>query len=127
MADGHVYFAEDVFGVQFCLREGAVYTFDPEIGAFDEIAPDLDAWAETVLDDVNTLTGYPLAHEWQSKHGRLPVNCRLIPITPFVLGGEYTIANVRVLDAAEGMRYRSEIALQIRDVPDGGHVKLTVE
>jgi hypothetical protein len=35
MADGAVFFAEDVFGVQFALRDEAVQTFDPETGATD--------------------------------------------------------------------------------------------
>src|SRR4051812_41460516 len=32
MADEGLFFAEDVFGTQFVLREGAVETFDPETG-----------------------------------------------------------------------------------------------
>lgn len=126
MADGAVFFAEDVFGTQFCLREDIVATFDPETGAFETMASSLEHWAQLILDDHAYWTGHPLAHDWQAAHGPLPVGSRLLPVTPFVLGGEYTLENLRAIVATEGMRYRASIAHQIRDLPDGAQIELRV-
>jgi len=43
------------------------------------------------------------------------------------MGGEYTIENLWAGDAVQGMRFKGDVALQIRDVPDGGAVKLKIE
>jgi hypothetical protein len=124
MAEGATYFGEDVFGVQFCIRDGAVCTFDPETGAFEVMARDLEEWASHVLDDYGMWTGHPIAHEWQAEHGQIPLGSRLVPITPFVLGGDFAVANVHALDAVKGMQFRASIAVQIRDLPDGAKVEL---
>ena len=33
-----LFLAEDICGVQFCIRDGAVCTFDPETAAFEKIS-----------------------------------------------------------------------------------------
>jgi hypothetical protein len=38
MADGLVFFAEDLFGSQFALRNGEVVSFDPETGGVEHLA-----------------------------------------------------------------------------------------
>jgi hypothetical protein len=124
MADGAVHFAEDVFGTQFCVRDRSISTFDPETGAFEAMASDLDEWADKILEDYGVWTGYPLAHEWQVLHGPIPLGARLVPVTPFVLGGDYTVENVHAVEAARGMRLRASVAVQIRDLPDGAKVVL---
>jgi hypothetical protein len=126
MADVGVFFAEDVFGVQFVLRDNGVFTFDPETGNLEWMATDLEDWAGRILGDFAALSGYALAHEWQEHHGPIPVGVRLTPKTPFVLGGEYSMENLHPLEAVQAMRLRGAIALQIRDLPDGARVKLQV-
>jgi hypothetical protein len=39
------------------------------------------------------------------------------PKKPFVIGGEYEVANLKVMDAVEAMQYRGYLAQQLRDVP----------
>jgi hypothetical protein len=124
LADGAVYFAEDVFGTQFCARENAIYTFDPETGEFEAMAGSLEEWASEILDDYESLTGSPLAHEWQVAHGPIPIGSRLVPMRPFVLGGEYEVENLRAMDAVKSMKFCASIAVQIRDLPDGAAVEL---
>lgn len=126
MAVGHLFFAEDVFGGQFSLRAGEIFMFDPETGASHRVASDLEDWAEALLADYEFLTGYPVAHEWQARHGPLPPGHRLVPKLPFVLGGEYTIDNVYPVEAAEGMRLRGELGMQLLDLPDGSRVTYRV-
>jgi hypothetical protein len=124
LAEGCFFFAEDVFGGQFCFRDDAVFAFDPETGAQELMASTLEEWAEALLADYDVLTGFPLAHEWQVEHGLLEQGARLVPLTLFVLGGEFSVENLRVMGAAEGMRARGPLAVQLRYVPDGVRVSL---
>jgi hypothetical protein len=126
VSEAGLFFAEDAFGGQFCLREDRVFAFDPETGGLEYVAEDLEEWAKTILMDYEVLTGYPLARQWQAENGRIPEGHRLVPITPFVMGGEFSIENLRVCDAVEGMRLRADIAAQIRDLPDGASISFGV-
>lgn len=126
LADGSLYFAQDIFGDQFCIRVDGIYHFNPETAQLDKLAPDLDGWARIVLDDYNLLTGYPLGKEWQQMHGRLAPGSRLLPKMPFVFGGEFSVENLYPFDAVTGMRFRGSIAVQTKDVPDGRQIRLRV-
>lgn len=126
-ADGLWCFAEDAFGCQFALRDGAVVGFDPETGDIEVVASDLEGWAAALLDDLEVRTGHPVAYAWQQQHGPLPTTCRLVPTIPFVLGGEFDVGNVHALDRLQGMELRASIARQIRDLPDGAPITLRVE
>ena len=120
------FFAEDAFGVQFALHAGSVVIFEPETGNVEELAEGIEGWADKILADYANLTGYPLAHEWQVQHGRLLPGKRLLPKRPFVLGGDYSVGNLYALDAADGMRLRGDLAVQLKDLPDGATVRFTV-
>lgn len=126
MAEGCLFFAEDVFGGQFCLRDGRVFSFDPETGELKPIAESAEAWSTEILKNYEFWTGYPLAHDWQKAHGTLPIGSRLVATTPFVLGGEYIVTNLHAVESARAMRLRASIAMQIRDLPDGVGATLKV-
>ncbi|HXE56018.1 MAG TPA: hypothetical protein VN541_23535 [Tepidisphaeraceae bacterium] len=125
--DDVLFFAEDVFGGQFCVRGNRIGTFEPETGLISELAGSIDEWAEQILARPNYLTGYPLSHTWQMTNGPLPHGTRLVPKTPFVLGGKYELANLHAMRDAESMSFRASIANHIRDVPDGGKVILRIK
>ncbi|NWB11820.1 SMI1/KNR4 family protein [Pseudomonas sp. D5002] len=127
IADGCLFFAEDIFGGQFCIKDNKIYIFDPETGALEYLADDIESWAKIILSDYEALTGYPLAHQWQKKNGQLPTGKRLLPKVPFVLGGEFVLDNMYLADAVEGMRFRADIACQIKDLPDGAEIKLKTD
>jgi hypothetical protein len=128
LADGLFFFAEDIFGGQFAIRESDsnFYIFEPETGALEQLASDLEGWAGAILSDYNYLTGYPLAHEWQLKNGALPVGKRLAPKIPFVGGGKFELSNIYLADPVELMRFRGMIAQKIKDLPDGAQIKFKV-
>ncbi|MCB1878412.1 MAG: SMI1/KNR4 family protein [Chromatiales bacterium] len=126
LADDCLFFAEDVFGGQFCIKDSKVYTFDPETGALDYLADDIEGWAQAIVSDYEVLTGYPLAHQWQERNGQLPARKRLLPKLPFVAGGEFVLDNLYLADAVEGMRFRADIANQIKDLPDGAQIKFDI-
>ncbi|MEZ6073144.1 MAG: hypothetical protein R3C10_23470 [Pirellulales bacterium] len=116
------FFAEDVFGGQYCLREAKICAFDPETGVFEEMSSSLGAWANDVMSDYEFRTGYPLAHEWQIGKAPLPLGMRLLPKTPFVCGGKYEVENLYSVADVKGMLFRASIANQIRDLPDGAEI-----
>jgi len=121
-----LFFAEDAFGCQHCICTDGVAVFDPESGQFEKIADTLEGWAQVVMQDYEYRTGYPLAHEWQLRNHPLEPGTRLLPIMPFVLGGEYALDNIYAADELEGMILRAAIASQIRDVPDGDKVVIKI-
>jgi hypothetical protein len=120
------FFAEDVFGSQFAVRDNAIYIFEPETGAFELLAHDIESWAQKILDDLNYLTGRSLAIAWRSRHGAIEPGRRLAPITPFFLGGEYVVENLFAASSVESMRCRGDIAMQTRDLPDGSKVQIKI-
>jgi hypothetical protein len=126
LADHLYFFAEDVFGGQFALAHDGIVSFEPETGETQLIATDIDSWASKIMSNYSVLTGWPLASDWQRVNGALPHGKRLMPKRPFVLGGEYSLSNVYALDAVTSMRLRGDIAIQIREHPDGTVVSYTV-
>jgi hypothetical protein len=123
---GWWFFAEDAFGGQFGVapESDSVGVMDPETGNLEIVAVDMEDWARAVLDDFAVLTGYPLAHDFQAVNGALQPGRRLLPKIPFVLGGAYEVENLYGADTVSGLRYRGELAAQIRDLPDGATVRL---
>jgi hypothetical protein len=124
MADGCYFFAEDAFGTQFCITERGVHLFQSETGELEFLGRTLRDWAERLMAEHRVLTGWPLARDWQKKFGPLELGRRLIPIVPFVLGGEYAVSNLRDGDAVKAMRFYGDLACQIRELPDGTAINL---
>lgn len=124
LATGYVFFADDLFGGQFGIREEAIYHFNPETAETTWLASTLEQWADIVLGDYEFLTGYPLAHAWQQRHGSIPSGRRLIPRVPFVMGGSYEIGNLDARYAVSAMQAYGRLAQQIKHLPDGTPISL---
>ncbi|MFD3314288.1 hypothetical protein [Streptomyces sp. NPDC058694] len=116
------FFAEDVFGGQFGTDGTGIYSLNPETAALSHVGTTLREWAERVLDDYAYMTGYPVAHEWQSRHGEIPAGHRLIPRIPFVFGGAYSADNMILGESVAAMRYWGKIANSIAGVSDGAQL-----
>jgi hypothetical protein len=123
-ADPYLFFAENVLGYQFALSMAGIVTFDPETASVNEVATSLEEWAQVVLDDYRWQTAWPLAHDWQVEHGILPEGMRLIPVIPFILGGEFSVDNLMAMEAVEAMRLRADFWRQTRDLPEGTQIKI---
>lgn len=123
-ADGMLFFAEDIFGGQFGLMRDTVVTFDPESGETEKVADSVDEWASAILRGYREMVAYPVAHDWQEANGPIKEGQRLLPKLPFILGGDYETDNLFAVDDVKAMRYRGELWLQLRDLPDGAKVKL---
>ncbi len=125
-ADAMLFFSEDVFGFQFVIKDGRILRFEPETAQLEAMAEDLDTWARTILEDYWAETGYQIAHEWQRANGPLPPGQRLVAKIPFILGGDWSVDNVRAMDAVEAMRFRGALASQLHDLPDGTRVQIEI-
>ncbi len=119
-------FAEDIFGNQFCIKDGSVFSFDVETGNLKHLSPSLDLWADLILSDDRFWTGWPIAQQWSEIHGPFPLHKRLHPATPFCCGGSYGLDNLRPIDAGEMMAGWGSFATQIRNIPEGGQFQLKI-
>ena len=126
MADGKFFFAEDVFGNQFCLFGNEIGFFEAETAETQMVASGVEEWASLILKDYAFQTGYPLVHTWQKQHGPLSEGQRLMPKIPFVLGGEFKVENLFEIRAISGMKSRGNLARQIKDLPDGSKIKFEI-
>lgn len=127
LAEGILFFAEDVFGNQFCIRNDVVGSFDAETGSFQRLADGLDGWAKAILECYELHTGYSLAVEWQAANHLLAPGERLLPKAPFATGGDYRADNLVACDAVKGMRLRGDLAQQIRSSPEGSQIRWLID
>lgn len=127
LAEGCIFFAEDIFGGQFCISGNAVWRFDPETGDKFYMGNSLEGWAREILGDFEFLTGYPIAHSWQQVNGPLSNGLRLVPRTPFVLNGDISVENLISMDAERSMRIRGALANEIINLPDGARIEFRIE
>lgn len=121
-----LFFAEDVFGEQFGIRDDEIIRFSPETCDIVRFSGSLEGWAEKILNDYDFETGYGLASQWQKLHGAIPFGYRLLPKTPFFLGGKFEVDNLYLIDSVEAMKFRAEMWRQSKDLPDGTEVELRV-
>ena len=118
------FFAENIFGEQFGWFDGRILRFDPETSEISDFCETIREWASMILEDYDYLTGYSLAREWQEIHGPLRHGRRLVPYTPFVLGGGFDVSNLKEVDECEAIRIRAGLASKIRDLPDGSKISI---
>ena len=123
LVSGATFFAEDIFGGQFALRNGQVHAFDPETAKMSHLSDGLVGWCEGILDRYNYMTGFSVGHQWQSVHGALRAGHRLVPRVPFCFGGEFSADNMVPVESVAAMRYRASIAVRISQLPDGSQLR----
>ncbi|RZT81439.1 hypothetical protein EV382_4716 [Micromonospora violae] len=127
LADEITFFADDIFGGQFGIRGPSIVRFNPETGEFENFAQGFDEWATTLIADYNVLTGYPIAHNWQRIFGPLKPGTRLVPLIPFVVGGDFVIENLRAAPEVRAMRFYGGLASAVAQVPDGGELQIDIK
>lgn len=120
-------FGQDVFGCQFCASsEGTYFRLDLETGEREVLGNTLEEFFQSILDDPEVQTGYPLALEWQEKNGPLQPNGRLGAKTPFFMGGEYAVENLFELDTLKRIRLGLDLFHQTKNLPDGQKILLEI-
>jgi hypothetical protein len=120
--DNVYFFSQDLFGIQYGIRDKEIVMFEPETGALESVASTLWEWMDKVVADCDFMTGKSLAFQWKERRGLLPKGQRLIPKIPFVCGGEFHIDNLYPMEQCKGMQFRGSFAKQIANVKDGEQI-----
>jgi len=127
IADGLMFFGEDIFGNQFCFNEeGEIAFFNAETGEREVVAYDVTDWIDLLFEEVDYFTGYELLVQWKAKN-KLDFNQRLSPKILFILGGEYAVSNLYSSSFPSYIKTTANIARQVYDLPDGTPFKLKID
>lgn len=120
-----VCFAEDAFGNQFAVQDKKqIVHIEGETGEVLESWQSVDLWCKDVIERPNEITGRSLLSRWESGRRVLRDGFRITPRTPLVLGGTLALDELVSIMDVELMRFRGNLATQIRDLPDGTTIKL---
>jgi hypothetical protein len=118
-AEGCLLFGWNGLGDACVLTPDGTGWFDAETGEIESTGPSLESWAADLLVDYEMRTAHPLARAWQELNGRLAPGQLLAPIRPFVLGGTFTVDNLRQMPLIERLREGGRLAQAIASLPDG--------
>ena len=114
------FFAADIFGHQFGIYNHKIYKFLPESGEIEEHSESMNDWAHKIATDYDFETGWSLARDWQkSNRYILAITERLIPRTPFIMGGEYEVDNLVSMDFEKAMNNYGNMYSQIKHAKVG--------
>ncbi|UGU18159.1 SMI1/KNR4 family protein [Sinomicrobium kalidii] len=128
LVEGLYFFGQDVFGNPFAFKDGKIVFFNLESGDLEIIANDFEEWLDVLYNDLDYYTGKSLALELSVNQRKgLAVDRRLCPKYPFILGGDYTIANLTLKDYRENVAYNSDIAKQVYNLPEGSKIKIVIK
>ena len=108
--------------------QGRYWRLCPEAFSYEVIAQTREALDEVSRDQAFLHDWYlqPMVEQAEAALGPLlPGQVYHFVVSP-VLGGAYGIDNVRRLDHVEQVRFSGDLALQIKDLPDGAQVKLRI-
>ena len=124
-ADNILCFDADLFGNQYCVMDNKIYLFDAETAELEYMADTLGEWAAMIIKD-DYWSGHSRAQEWQASHGSVQSNNRLLPKTPFILGGEFKLDNLYSCEHVQSIKYRGDMYVQMRDLIDGTQIQFEI-
>jgi hypothetical protein len=114
----------DIFMV---FEDGCIRKLDVGVGSLETLADSRDHFADAI-DEENSANDWlmiPLVDKLVSADVKLaPGECYSYVQLP-VLGGDYTVANTRVVPLAQHYKAFGPIHERIKDLPDGTRVKST--
>ena len=100
--------------------------WDPETGDTEPTGVPTEDWVAQIRADASTQEPVWLLEEWEQSNAPLLVTQHLAPKHPFVLGGAFEVENLFATDALSDLAWRAQLAIQLRDLPDGAEVKLAI-
>lgn len=117
-------FAEDAFGDQFLLREGAVVQLHGELGELSDAAESLEAFFTALAAGAEQVLDYQPLLTFRQAGGELQPGQLLAAFPPFVLQADGSSRELRAVDALEQRRSLAHLARRLHGLPDGAAVKL---
>lgn len=119
---------QDLFANQYCFDPlGKFWKMEIETGVFTLMSEDFEGFLDAILSDWEFESAFTIAEDWQQKHGPLEFGFRLKPITPFFMGGDFSIKNLTEGSTFEILDYTSDLYEQTKDIKDGTKVKFTTK
>jgi len=115
-------FGEDALGDQFIYRDGYVWKLEAEIGELKPLKMTLAEFDAAVRADPDEFLALGPLREFQDQGGDLEPGQLLSVIPPFVLKESAAAVSYRAVPVLDRLRFLSQLACQLRDVPDGGTV-----
>ncbi|HET7585847.1 MAG TPA: hypothetical protein VFK13_13105 [Gemmatimonadaceae bacterium] len=123
---GDVPFAEDALGDQFLERDEMVYRLHAETGEVVALGCDLNAFLESsCADPIGFLQLAPLQQFW-SEGGHLEPGQLVNVYPPFCTTESRKGVSLRAIPSGERISWLAAFAAQIRDLPDGSSVQITL-
>jgi hypothetical protein len=129
LTDGLIFFAEDAFGDQFAYtgRGGEVVVFEAELGKVVHAAPTFMLWIESILAAPESLLPIELLKGERAAGKNLQAGSQLFAYPPLFSVESREGVEIGHVDAIEAMRFRGQLALQVRDMPSGTQVKIEID
>jgi hypothetical protein len=87
---------------------------------------DVESFCKSLLEDYGLHTAYDLVRTWQAEHGALPVGSVLSPKTPFLLGGDYSPANLIQMPLLLAIQHNHDLGRQLRGLNEGDTVEMKI-
>lgn len=122
LEDGDACFAQGPLGDQYVLRAGSVWRLEAEWGELRDLGVDLRGFLAAAIEDPDEWVdaGYARAH--RMRPGQL-----LLAWPPFCVAESAGRTAIDALPAADVLAFHAQLAPQLRDVPDGGRISVTIE
>lgn len=119
-------FAEDALGDQFLLRDEVVLRLLAETGEIEPLGVDLYHFDRAVRSDpIGYLSLTPLDN-FRAEGGSLAPGQLLSVHPPFALQADGVEPSYRAIDILERRRWLASLAEQLRGVPDGAQIRISV-
>lgn len=112
-------FAQDQFGDQFLIREGAIVRLFAETGQIEPLAASLPDFFQQASRDIHKFLNVGLNH-------KLPPGQLIFAYPPFCLRESGAKASLNHAPVSEVIALHAELAGKLRDLPDGGQIQFNV-
>lgn len=129
LVQGRVFFAESIFGDQYFYGEGGdINKFLAETGHSYSVAVSFSEWTEKLFSNSEDLLELDVLRRWQADaSAEIQPGQHLCPRIPFCLGGKIETAQDGYLcAAADDMRFKGQLACQLKKLRPGDKVDLKV-
>ena len=124
--DGLATFGQDLFGNQFCFGRSGILFFNSETAEAEHLVDHFEEWLLHLFKDLDYLTGQQLAAKLKENKKKELIGGRLYPKKPFVDGGTFDFENTFNLKYPDYISYYSNIAKQVKNLPDGSTIKFKI-
>lgn len=124
---GLFFFADNILGESFCFYEEKFWKYDFESGDLEYISDDFIEFVNKIVQDYNYYSAHSLAQQWQSIHGKIDFDSVLMPKIPFVLGGEYTLDNLYLVNIYDAIEFKIYLNRKIKNLEDGEKIKFKLD